>query len=227
MHRSIFFCLVQLVQQEPVLFATSIEDNIRFGKPEATPDEVVNAATIANAHGFISQLPETYKTMVGERGVRLSGGQVSPRTANRDVIALLSQCALLQKQRIAIARAVLQNPAILLLDEATSALDAESEHLVKEALDRLMAGRTVCIVAHRLSTVRQANVVFVIQNGEIVGQGTHEQLVESNEMYARLVKRQLLAAEPEHDSSCADHIGIDIASLPTESARGITPPATS
>jgi ABC-type multidrug transport system fused ATPase/permease subunit len=110
----------------------------------------------------------------------------------------------------------LQNPAILLLDEATSALDAESEHLVKEALDRLMAGRTVCIVAHRLSTVRQANVVFVIQSGEIVGQGTHEQLVESNEMYARLVKRQLLAGEPDQQSGGSDHICVHMTSLPAE-----------
>lgn len=116
----------------------------------------------------------------------------------------------MQKQRVAIARAVLQNPAILLLDEATSALDAESEHLVQEALDRLMVGRTVCIVAHRLSTVRQAHVVYVIEQGGVVGKGTHEELLESNELYATLVRRQLMntstasAAGTSGDSSHHD-----------------------
>jgi ABC-type protease/lipase transport system fused ATPase/permease subunit len=196
---------LQLVQQEPVLFATSIEDNIRFGKPEATPDEVIEAATIANAHEFISQLPERYKTMVGERGVRLSGGQVSPGTAHMTNFYSHSRCNVAETKDRHRASCI-----------AKSALDAESEHLVKEALDRLMAGRTVCIVAHRLSTVRQANVVFVIQSGEIVGQGTHEQLVESNEMYARLVKRQLLAGEPDQQSGGSDHICVHMTSLPAE-----------
>jgi ABC-type multidrug transport system fused ATPase/permease subunit len=161
------------VAQEPVLFAMSIKDNISFGKPGASDEEVLRAAKVANAAGFINDLPSKFDTQVGEKGVRLSGGQ---------------------RQRIAIARALLQDPAILLLDEATSALDAESEHLVKEALERLMIGRTVVIVAHRLSTVSNADTVFVIQAGKVVGQGRHEELLNSSPLYAKLVKRQLIAA---------------------------------
>ena len=122
---------VGIVSQEPILFATSITDNIRYGRLDATDEDVQTAAKADNAHEFISAFPEGYETLVGERGVRLSGGQ---------------------KQRIAIARALLKDPAVLVLDEATSALDAESEHLVQEALDRLMVGRTTLVIAHRLST---------------------------------------------------------------------------
>jgi ABC-type multidrug transport system fused ATPase/permease subunit len=165
---------IGLVLQEPVLFAASIRENIAFGKPEATDDEIVAAAKHANAHEFISAFPGGYDTQVGERGVRLSGGQ---------------------KQRVAIARAILQDPRILLLDEATSALDAESEHAVKKALDALMVGRTTIIVAHRLSTVRQAHSVFVLHKGKVAAKGTHEELLKSSGLYARLVRRQLMNAE--------------------------------
>jgi len=162
---------MSIVSQEPDLFCCSIADNIRYGAPNATDKEVEEAATKANAHNFISDFKDGYKTMVGERGIRLSGGQ---------------------KQRVAIARALIVNPAILLLDEATSALDAESEHLVQEAVDRAMKGRTVVVIAHRLSTVRNATKVVVIDNGSIVESGTHDQLIASDGVYKKLVARQLL-----------------------------------
>src|SRR5262249_46592365 len=157
------------VAQEPVLFATSIAENIRYGRLEASQAEVEAAARAANAHEFISHFQSGYETMVGERGVRLSGGQ---------------------KQRIAIARALLKNPRILLLDEATSALDAESEHLVKEALERLMVGRTVLIIAHRLSTVKGADEVVVLDQGKIVERGRHDELAQRDGAYRKLVEHQ-------------------------------------
>jgi ABC-type multidrug transport system fused ATPase/permease subunit len=159
------------VSQEPTLFAISIADNIRFGRPNASMEEVRQAAQLANAAGFIEQFDEGYGTMVGERGVRLSGGQ---------------------KQRVAIARALLCDPQILLLDEATSALDAESEHLFQEAIERAMAGRTVVVIAHRLSTVRDADVVCVINHGTVAERGTHDELLASSGVYAKLVARQLV-----------------------------------
>ncbi|RWR78404.1 ABC transporter B family member 19 [Cinnamomum micranthum f. kanehirae] len=163
-----------LVNQEPALFATTIHENILYGKPDATIAEVEAAATAANAHSFITLLPNGYNTHVGERGVQLSGGQ---------------------KQRIAIARAMLKNPKILLLDEATSALDASSESIVQEALDRLMVGRTTVIVAHRLSTIRNVNTIAVIQQGQVVERGTHEELIAkgSSGAYASLIRFQEMA----------------------------------
>jgi ATP-binding cassette subfamily B protein len=160
---------IGVVSQEPVLFATSILENIRYGKPEATQAEVETAARAANAHDFVSAFPEGYATVVGERGVRLSGGQ---------------------KQRIAIARALLKDPRVLVLDEATSALDAESEHLVQEALDRLMRGRTTLVIAHRLSTVKRADRVVVLQRGRVVEEGTHDELVARGGAYHKLVEHQ-------------------------------------
>jgi ABC-type multidrug transport system fused ATPase/permease subunit len=160
---------VGTVAQEPVLFSTSIAENIRYGRPGATRSEIEAAATAANAHRFILSLPGGYDTLVGERGVQLSGGQ---------------------KQRVAIARAVLKDPRLLVLDEATSALDAESEHLVKEALERLMRGRTTLIIAHRLSTVVGADRVVVIEEGEIVQDGPHARLMAEDGPYRRLVERQ-------------------------------------
>ncbi|KAH9617662.1 hypothetical protein KSS87_013634, partial [Heliosperma pusillum] len=161
---------IGLVQQEPALFATSIYENIVYGKEGTTESEVIEAAKLANAHNFISSLPEGYNTKVGERGVQLSGGQ---------------------KQRVAIARAILKNPAILLLDEATSALDIESERVVQQALDRVMKNRTTILVAHRLSTIKNADQISVIQDGMIKEQGTHSNLVQNKDgAYYKLIKLQ-------------------------------------
>jgi ABC transporter fused permease/ATP-binding protein len=162
---------VGTVAQEPILFSTSIADNIRYGRPEAPVAEIEAAARAANAHPFISQFPDGYATLVGERGVQLSGGQ---------------------KQRVAIARALLKDPRILVLDEATSALDAESEHLVREALERLMSGRTTLIIAHRLSTVMGADRVLVLDGGQVVQSGPHARLVTEDGLYRRLVERQFV-----------------------------------
>ncbi|MCB9672671.1 MAG: ATP-binding cassette domain-containing protein [Alphaproteobacteria bacterium] len=161
---------IGVVSQEPILFATSIEDNIRYGRPEASDEEVRAAAKAANAHDFIEAFPDGYRTLVGERGVRLSGGQ---------------------KQRVAIARALLKDPRILILDEATSALDAENEHLVQEALERLMRGRTTLVIAHRLSTIQRADRVVAMADGRVAEQGSHEELMGTGGLYRRLVERQL------------------------------------
>ena len=159
------------VAQEPLLFSTSIGDNIRYGRPGATDAEVEAAARVAHCHEFIVELPQGYATPVGERGVQLSGGQ---------------------RQRVAIARAALKDPAILILDEATSALDAESEALVKDALSHLMQGRTSLVIAHRLSTVRDAHRVVVLEGGRVVQIGPHAALMRDEEgLYAQLVSRQL------------------------------------
>ncbi len=162
---------VGVVSQEPILFATTIQENIRYGRDEATLEEVKEAARAANAHGFISEFADGYETTVGERGVRLSGGQ---------------------KQRVAIARALLKDPKVLVLDEATSALDANTEHLVKEALERLMVGRTTLIIAHRLSTVQQADRVMVLDDGVLVEQGKHQDLLDQDGLYRRLVEHQFI-----------------------------------
>ncbi|MBS9769114.1 MAG: ABC transporter ATP-binding protein [Trichodesmium erythraeum GBRTRLIN201] len=160
---------IGIVPQEVTLFSGTILQNIAFGQLDYNIYAVKEAAKIANAHQFITKLPEGYQTWVGERGVNLSGGQ---------------------RQRIAIARAVLENPRILILDEATSSLDYESESLVQEALERLMEGRTVFIVAHRLTTVQRANRILVMENGEIVESGTHIELLEKGELYTRLYQKQ-------------------------------------
>lgn len=169
---------IALVSQEPVLFAGSIAANIGFGCPGggASREQLEAAARVANAHDFIAAFPQGYDTRVGERGVRLSGGQ---------------------KQRVAIARAVILNPRVLLLDEATSALDAESEALVQEALERVSAGRTVVVIAHRLSTVQQADSVAVVQDGLIAEQGSHAELLAAGGVYATLVRRQLLMGQQQ------------------------------
>ncbi|MEE2786159.1 MAG: ABC transporter transmembrane domain-containing protein [Myxococcota bacterium] len=161
---------IGVVAQEPILFAASIQDNIRYGQLDATDDAVLEAARMANVSEFADGLPEGYHTEVGERGVRLSGGQ---------------------KQRVAIARALLEDPPVLILDEATSALDAESEHLVQQALRRLMRGRTTIVIAHRLSTVKSADRIVVLHRGRVVQVGTHGKLMEDEGLYRRLVVRQL------------------------------------
>jgi ATP-binding cassette subfamily B protein len=160
---------VGVVPQEPVVFAASALDNIRYGRPDATNDEVVAAAKAAYAHDFIMALPMGYETFMGERGVRLSGGQ---------------------RQRLAIARAMLKNAPLLLLDEATSALDTHSEQMVQAALDRAMQGRTTIVVAHRLSTVQRADSIVVIAGGHIVEQGKHHELLARNGAYAALAQAQ-------------------------------------
>jgi len=170
---------IGLVPQDTVLFAASARENIRYGRPDASDAEVESAANAAAADEFIRRLPEGYDTFLGERGTRLSGGQ---------------------RQRIAIARAILRDPPILLLDEATSALDAGSERLVQAALERLMRGRTTIIIAHRLATVLQADRIIVMDHGRIVAQGTHAELVRSNELYSRLAALQFT------DSPSADGV---------------------
>ncbi|WP_158966883.1 ABC transporter transmembrane domain-containing protein [Chachezhania sediminis] len=167
--RTDFRRLLALVPQDPVIFASSARENIRFGRPEATDAEVEDAARAAAAHDFIAALPEGFDTYVGERGVMLSGGQ---------------------KQRIALARAILRDAPVLLLDEATSALDAESERAVQQAVDGLRQGRTMLIVAHRLATVKKADRIVVMEAGKIVAQGTHDQLVAEGGLYARLARLQ-------------------------------------
>ena len=157
------------VNQDAILFNDSFYNNITFGVEHATMEQVVAAAKIANAHDFIMATPEQYQTNIGDRGSRLSGGQ---------------------RQRISIARAILKNPPILILDEATSALDTESEKLVQEALDNLMRNRTTLVVAHRLSTIRNADLICVLQDGQIVEQGTHQQLLQLNGIYTKLTQMQ-------------------------------------
>jgi subfamily B ATP-binding cassette protein MsbA len=160
---------MSIVTQEAILFNDTIASNIALGNMEATPVEVQEAATIANAHKFIIQKEEGYNTNIGDRGMKLSGGE---------------------RQRVTIARAVLQNPPILILDEATSALDTESERLVQDAIVNLMQDRTSLVIAHRLSTIRNADEIIVLQKGEIIERGTHDILLAQNGFYTRLVKMQ-------------------------------------
>jgi len=164
-----------IVPQEVILFGGSIRENIAYGNPKATEEEILDAAKKANAYEFIMGFPEKFDTIVGDRGIRLSGGQ---------------------RQRIAIARAILKNPAILILDEATSSLDAESEHLVQEALNALMKGRTTIIIAHRLSTIRDVDCIYVIDQGQIMEAGRHEELVTHKDgIYNNLLRLQLEAGQ--------------------------------
>ena len=160
---------IALVPQDAVIVSADAMENLRYGRPDATEDEVIAAATAAQADGFLRQLPQGYKTFLGERGVRLSGGQ---------------------RQRIAIARAILKDAPLLLLDEATSALDAESERLVQQALETAMRGRTTIVIAHRLSTVQRADRIVVMDQGRVVEQGTHTELVSQGGLYARLASLQ-------------------------------------
>ena len=161
---------IGVVSQEPVLFNTTIAENIRYGKEDATLEELKEAAKMSNAHNFISDLPNGYDTNVGEGGTQLSGGQ---------------------KQRVAIARALISNPRILLLDEATSALDTESEAIVQEALDKARQGRTTIVIAHRLSTIQNADYICAVDKGRVMEVGTHSQLMEKKGIYYDLVQAQV------------------------------------
>jgi subfamily B ATP-binding cassette protein MsbA len=160
---------ISFVLQETILFHGPLWQNIAYGRPEATRKEIMRAAELANATEFIEKLPKGLNTIVGERGMTLSGGQ---------------------RQRIAIARAIIRNSPILILDEPTSSLDSASEKLVMEALDRLIKGKTAIVIAHRLSTIQQADIVFVLNEGEIVDQGKHEQLLKRGGIYADLYELQ-------------------------------------
>jgi subfamily B ATP-binding cassette protein MsbA len=160
---------MSIVTQEPILFNDSIAANIALGFPEATEEQIIAAAKIANAHDFILKKEQGYHSNIGDRGSKLSGGE---------------------KQRLTIARAVLKNPPILILDEATSSLDTESERLVQDAINNMMQNRTSIVIAHRLSTIRHADEIIVLQKGKIVERGNHDQLIAQNGFYKRLVDMQ-------------------------------------
>src|SRR6056297_4172694 len=160
-----------LVTQDSILFNDSVKNNIALGKENATDEEIMEAAKVANAHDFIMELPHGYDTNIGDSGNKLSGGQ---------------------KQRLSIARAVLKNPPIMILDEATSALDTESERLVQDALEKMMRNRTSIVIAHRLSTIQSAHKIVVLQQGKIVEQGSHQELLTKNGTYKKLVDMQSL-----------------------------------
>jgi len=166
---------IGLVPQETMLFSTTVMENIRYGRLDATDEEIIAASKAANADEFIRELPEGYETKIGERGLNLSGGQ---------------------RQRLAIARAILKNPRVLILDEATSALDTESEKIVQDALDKLMEGRTSFVIAHRLSTIFKANQIFVVENGHVIEHGTHEELLALNGLYSNLYNIQFRNSNP-------------------------------
>ena len=160
------------VQQEPLMFRDTIFKNIAYSRPDAHVEEVIHAADVANAHGFIAKLPDAYDTMLGERGTGLSGGE---------------------RQRLSIARAVLKNPSMLIFDEATAAVDSETEHLIQEAIERLISGRTTLMIAHRLSTLRKANKIIVIDKGEVIEFGSHDELMALEGKYFKLIEIQSLS----------------------------------
>jgi subfamily B ATP-binding cassette protein MsbA len=166
------------VTQDIMLFDDKVKENIRFGRPAATDEEVIDAAKAAYAHDFIMEMPEGYNTMIGERGVRISGGQ---------------------KQRITIARAIIRNPSILILDEATSSLDTESEHQVQKALEQLMQNRTTIVIAHRLSTIQNASRIVVMSGGRIMQEGTHDELLAQGGLYQELYNMQFMSSEPAQE----------------------------
>jgi subfamily B ATP-binding cassette protein MsbA len=195
---------IALVLQETVLFYGTVRDNIAYGRPEATLEDIIAAAQTANAHEFITALPEGYDTLIGERGVNLSGGQ---------------------RQRIALARAIIRDAPILLLDEPTTGLDASSEALVVQGMARLMENRTVLVIAHRLSTINRADLILVLEHGEIVERGTHQELLARGGRYAELYELQFRgqAPVPHGDALVAPHAnGLGARSdMKVEMGRGV------
>ena len=172
---------VAVVLQDTFLFNTTVRENLLYGKPDATDEELITAAKTAYAHDFIMALPDGYDTEIGERGVKLSGGQ---------------------KQRLALARAILADPRILILDEATSSVDAEAEYLIQQALESVLKGRTSLVIAHRLSTIRDADKIIALEEGRIIEVGDHHELMRHGGLYSQLYRRQLeLAATDEKDDS--------------------------
>jgi ATP-binding cassette subfamily B protein len=167
---------ISIVLQETYLFTAPLKDNISYGKTDATMEDIIASAKAANIHDFIASLPKGYDTEVGERGVTLSGGE---------------------KQRVAIARALLMDPRILVLDDSTSSVDTETEHLIQNALEKLMKNRTTFVIAQRLSTVKRADKIVILEEGEIVEQGTHEQLLEKGGIYAQIYEMQFRQQEEE------------------------------
>ena len=167
---------IGIVTQETILFNDTVGNNIAFGRPDAKIEDIIEASKAANSHNFIMRMPDAYDTVIGDRGIKLSGGE---------------------KQRIAIARALFKDPPILILDEATSQLDTESERLVQEAINRLMANRTVFVIAHRLSTVEHADTIVVLDGGRIIETGDHKELLGKSGMYKRLYELQFRDAKPE------------------------------
>ena len=161
------------------MFSDTIFNNIAYGTPDATVEDVIHAADVANAHGFIARQPDAYDTVLGERGVGVSGGE---------------------KQRLSIARAVLKSPSILIFDEATAAVDSETEHLIQEAIDRLIEGKTTIMIAHRLSTLKRANRIIVVDNGKIIENGTPEELLALKGKYYKLVEIQTMRADADRMS---------------------------
>jgi ATP-binding cassette subfamily B protein len=181
---------VSIVLQETTLFATTVRENIAFGSPDASFDEIVEAAKTAQAHEFVLELPDGYETQVGERGVTLSGGQ---------------------KQRVAIARALLKNPRILILDDATASVDTRTEQLIQRALQELMRGRTSFVIAQRLSTLRAADLILILEGGRIAARGTHQELLRTSGLYAEIYARQL---RPQEEGIRDSEFGVGLTSNP-------------